>query len=117
MRCAQEFVISLLVLVFLNQIEGRGLSKEWSIIDEDLVNSTGITNDQPTYLWPLPKEWSNDNVIVIVDPNLVLVIQGNGHNSSLVQEAFAHYKRLFSPIMSNLGIETVSRILNIASTS
>ncbi|XP_057826008.2 beta-hexosaminidase 1 isoform X1 [Cryptomeria japonica] len=93
-RCAQEFVISLLVLVFLNQIEGNGLSKEWSIIDEDLVNSTGITNDQPTYLWPLPKKRSNGNVTVTVDPNLGLVIQGIGHNSSLVREAFARYKNI-----------------------
>eukprot|EP01018_Ginkgo_biloba_P025490 Gb_00355 [translate_table: standard] len=69
----------------------RGLSELWSIIDEDLLNSssTTTTNDPLTYLWPMPKQSTNGNVTITVDPNLQLDMQGNSSNSSLVQDAFA----------------------------
>uniref|UniRef100_A0A0D6R4V9 Beta-hexosaminidase n=1 Tax=Araucaria cunninghamii TaxID=56994 RepID=A0A0D6R4V9_ARACU len=94
MRPHVEFMILLLVLVFLNKIEGRRLSKIWSIIDEDLVNSTVSSSNEAPYLWPMPKEWSNGNVTITVDPNFVLVTQGDGSNSSLIRNAFERYKTI-----------------------
>lgn len=92
------YTVCLIALVFVYPTEARGLSKLWSIIDVDLLNSSTNTNtntDEPvTYLWPMPKKSSNGNMTIAIDPDLVLVTQGNGGNSRLLRDAFARYKQI-----------------------
>lgn len=96
MRSAQLYAVCLLALVSVYPTEGRGLSKLWSIIDVDLLNSSTDTNtDEPvTYIWPMPKQSSNGNMTIAVDPELALVMQGNGCYSGLVRDAFTRYKQI-----------------------
>lgn len=96
MRPAQIYAACLLALVFVYPTEGRGLSKLWSIIDVDLLHSSTNTNtdESVTYIWPMPKQSSNGNMTIAVDPELALVMQGNGCYSSLVRDAFTRYKQI-----------------------
>lgn len=90
------YAACLLALVFVYPTEGRGLSKLWSIIDVDLLQSSTNTNtdESVTYIWPMPKQSSNGNMTIAVDPKLALVMQGNGCYSSLVRDAFTRYKQI-----------------------
>lgn len=90
------YAACLLALVFVYPTEGRGLSKLWSIIDVDLLHSSTNTNTEEsvTYIWPMPKQSSNGNMTIAVDPKLALVMQGNGCYSSLVRDAFTRYKQI-----------------------
>lgn len=90
------YAACLLALVFVYPTEGRGLSKIWSIIDVDLLHSSTNTNTEEsvTYIWPMPKQSSNGNMTIAVDPKLALVMQGNGCYSSLVRDAFTRYKQI-----------------------
>ncbi|KAL5972529.1 hypothetical protein ACLOJK_039333 [Asimina triloba] len=40
------------------------------------------------YLWPHPKQFTSGNATITVDPDLSLLVQGNGGGSSIVREAF-----------------------------
>ncbi|KAL8539049.1 hypothetical protein ACS0TY_000879 [Phlomoides rotata] len=51
-------------------------------------------DDSPTYIWPLPWQYTSGNQTLTVDPNLYLSTTGNGGNSSIVSEAFERYKRI-----------------------
>lgn len=90
------YAACLLALVFVYPTEGRGLSKLWSIIDVDLLHSStnANTDESVTYIWPMPKQSSNGNMTIAVDPELALVMQGNGCYSSLVRDAFTRYKQI-----------------------
>nr|XP_027104544.1 beta-hexosaminidase 1-like [Coffea arabica] len=47
-----------------------------------------------TLLWPLPAQYTFGNHTLTVDPNLSLVLSGNGGASGIVKEAFQRYKDL-----------------------
>ncbi|CAA0819910.1 Beta-hexosaminidase 1 [Striga hermonthica] len=51
-------------------------------------------DDSPTYIWPLPWNYSFGNLTLTVDPNLSLVTGGNGGGSHIVSEAFDRYRSI-----------------------
>lgn len=51
-------------------------------------------DDSPTYIWPLPSQYTSGNQTLTVNPNLTLVTRGNGGGSRIVSEAFDRYKRI-----------------------
>ncbi|KAH6762676.1 beta-hexosaminidase 1 [Perilla frutescens var. hirtella] len=54
----------------------------------------GLAGDSPTYIWPLPSQYTSGNQTLTVDPNLTLITSGNGGGSLIVSEAFDRYKRI-----------------------
>lgn len=54
----------------------------------------GVSDDSPTYIWPLPSHYTSGNQTLTVDPNLTLLTTGNGGGSPIVSEAFDRYKRI-----------------------
>ncbi|KAG6393468.1 hypothetical protein SASPL_147710 [Salvia splendens] len=51
-------------------------------------------DDSPTYIWPLPSQYTSGNQTLTVNPNLTLFTSGNGGGSRIVSEAFDRYKRI-----------------------
>ena len=51
-------------------------------------------DDTLVYLWPLPKNFSQGDRTLTVDPDLALQLQGTRGNSLIVSEAFERYKDL-----------------------
>lgn len=55
-----------------------------------------ITFDQsdetPTYLWPLPAEYTSGNEALDVDPALKLTVAGNGGGSAVLRAGFDRYR-------------------------
>lgn len=51
-------------------------------------------NDTLVYLWPLPKNFSQGDQTLTVDPDLTLRLRGARGNSLIVSEAFERYKDL-----------------------
>ncbi|KAL1535613.1 Beta-hexosaminidase 1 [Salvia divinorum] len=51
-------------------------------------------DDSPTYIWPLPSQYTSGNQTLTVNPNLTLVTSGDGGGSRTVSEAFDRYKRI-----------------------
>lgn len=47
-----------------------------------------------TFLWPLPSQYTFGNQTLSVDPNISLVLEGNGGSSDIVKEAFQRYKNI-----------------------
>ncbi|KAL3838106.1 hypothetical protein ACJIZ3_022697 [Penstemon smallii] len=72
-------------------------------------------NNNLTYIWPLPSDYTFGNQTLTVDPNLSLIAAGNGGNSLIVSEAFARYKSIiFKHTSSALkGVEYDVTKLNI----
>ncbi|GFP78770.1 beta-hexosaminidase 1 [Phtheirospermum japonicum] len=64
----------------------------------------GDGDESPTYIWPLPSQYTSGNRTLTVDPNLSLVTSGNGSRSLIVSEAFDRYKRI---IFKHTSSETV----------
>ncbi|KAH6802376.1 beta-hexosaminidase 1 [Perilla frutescens var. frutescens] len=54
----------------------------------------GLAGDSPTYIWPLPSQYTSGNQTLTVVPNLTLITSGNGGGSLIVSEAFDRYKRI-----------------------
>ncbi|GER42426.1 beta-hexosaminidase [Striga asiatica] len=50
--------------------------------------------DSPTYIWPLPLNYTLGNLTLTVDPNLSLVAGGNGGGSHIISEAFNRYRSI-----------------------
>lgn len=77
----------------------------------------GDGDDSPTYIWPLPWQYTFGNQTLTVDPNLSLFTSGNGSDSRIVSEAFDRYKRIiFKHTSFNLlstGVEYDLAKLNI----
>ncbi|XP_027184788.1 beta-hexosaminidase 1 [Coffea eugenioides] len=61
-----------------------------------------------TLLWPLPAQYTFGNQTLTVDPNLSLVLSGNGGASGIVKEAVQRYKDLIfkhsSKVPSTSGV-------------
>ncbi|XP_042059901.1 beta-hexosaminidase 1-like [Salvia splendens] len=51
-------------------------------------------DDSPTYIWPLPLQYTSGNQTLTVNPNLALFTSGNGGGSRIVSQAFERYKRI-----------------------
>ncbi|CAI9774030.1 unnamed protein product [Fraxinus pennsylvanica] len=60
-------------------------------------------DDSTPYIWPLPSEFSFGNQTLAVDPNLSLVVSGNGGGSAIVNEAFERYKLIIFKHHSELS--------------
>lgn len=75
------FFLSLSLLTFVNS--SRILSQHKSRLHLD---------DSLTFLWPLPSQYTSGNQTLTVDPNLSLVVSGNGGGSMILKEAFERYK-------------------------
>ncbi|KAK1286268.1 Beta-hexosaminidase 1 [Acorus calamus] len=58
------------------------------------LRSTAELNNSLTYLWPLPTSFSHGVGILSIDPDLDLNDEGDGGESSIVQEAFQRYKEI-----------------------
>lgn len=62
-----------------------------------VVNSSN-SSDSIVYLWPLPKHFTHGHHTLSVSPHLTLRLQGPGHNSTILREAFHRYRHLiFKP--------------------
>ncbi|XP_047951326.1 beta-hexosaminidase 1-like isoform X2 [Salvia hispanica] len=57
------------------------------------LNHVGA-DDSPTYIWPLPSQYTSGNQTLTVNPNLALFTGGNGGGSRIVSQAFERYKRI-----------------------
>ncbi|KAG6420331.1 hypothetical protein SASPL_116855 [Salvia splendens] len=57
------------------------------------LNHVGV-DDSPTYIWPLPSQYTSGNQTLSVNPNLALFTSGNGGGSRIVSQAFERYKRI-----------------------
>ncbi|MED6195297.1 Beta-hexosaminidase 1, variant 4 [Stylosanthes scabra] len=51
-------------------------------------------DESPTYLWPLPAEFTSGDEVFTVDPSLELVVDGAGGASDIVREAFERYRKI-----------------------
>ncbi|KAI5659875.1 hypothetical protein M9H77_28668 [Catharanthus roseus] len=63
-------------------------------------------DDSLTYLWPLPSQYTYGNQTLTVDPNLSLVVTGNGGGSVIVKEAFQRYKYIIFTRASKVSRST-----------
>ncbi|KAJ6900462.1 beta-hexosaminidase 1 [Populus alba x Populus x berolinensis] len=51
-------------------------------------------DDNLTYVWPLPAKFSSGNNTLSVDPELSLVFDGKGGDSSIIKDGFGRYKKI-----------------------
>jgi len=60
------------------------------------------TDETPTYIWPLPAEYTAGNEALGVDPALMLVVAGNGGGSAILKAGFERYKGI---VFKHSGLE------------
>ncbi|KAJ6892271.1 hypothetical protein NC651_025468 [Populus alba x Populus x berolinensis] len=59
-----------------------------------LLYSSAELDDNLTYVWPLPAKFSSGNNTLSVDPELSLVFDGKGGDSSIIKDGFGRYKKI-----------------------
>jgi len=59
-------------------------------------------DETPTYLWPLPAEYTAGNQALGVDPALKLIVAGNGGGSAVIRAGFERYRGI---VFQHTGLE------------